>query len=100
MADFLGILDFSFSVTGPIFVILALGAWLRRVGMLTDGFIEAGSKLVFNVALPALLFISISRTQLSAAANFAMIAYGLGATIAPRCRWRTSCRRHCHPRRE
>ncbi len=81
MADFLGILDFSFSVTGPIFVILALGAWLRRVGMLTDGFIEAGSKLVFNVALPALLFISISRTQLSAAANFAMIAYGLGATI-------------------
>lgn len=81
MADFLGILDFSFSVTGPIFVILALGVWLRRIGMLTDGFIEAGSKLVFNVALPALLFISISRTQISTAANFEMIAYGLGAIV-------------------
>ena len=60
MTEFLRILEFSFSVTGPIFVILVLGVWLRRRGMLTDAFVEAGSRLVFNVALPALLFISIS----------------------------------------
>ena len=42
----------QFSVTGPIFVILGLGAWLRRIGLLNDAFIEVGSRLVFNVTLP------------------------------------------------
>jgi predicted permease len=82
MHDFLDILNFSFSVTGPIFVVLALGVWLRRIGMLTDGFVEAGSRLVFNVSLPALLFISISKTDFEAAANFSLVAYGALATVA------------------
>lgn len=81
MHEFLDILEFSFSVTGPIFVILALGVWLRRIGMLTDAFVEAGSRLVFNVSLPALLFISISKTDFEAAANFSLVAYGAVATV-------------------
>lgn len=82
MAEFFRILEFSFSVTGPIFVILVLGVWLRRRGMLTDGFVDAGSRLVFNVALPALLFISISKTHFEAAANFSLVAFGVAATIS------------------
>ena len=70
-SEFLGILGFSLSVTGPIFVILGLGAWLRRIGTINDAFIEVGSRLVFNVTLPALLFISVSKTHLDATANFA-----------------------------
>ncbi|QID18918.1 AEC family transporter [Nitrogeniibacter mangrovi] len=81
MNAFFDILDFSFSVTGPIFVILALGVWLRRVGMLTDAFVEAGSRLVFTVALPALLFISISKTNFEAAANVSLVAFGALATV-------------------
>jgi predicted permease len=81
MNDFLATLEFSFSITGPIFVILALGVWLRRIGMLTDGFVEAGSRLVFSAALPALLFISISKTHFDAAANFALVAFGAVATL-------------------
>lgn len=81
MSEFLAILEFSFSVTGPIFVILALGVWLRRLGMLTDGFIEGGTRLVFNVALPALLFISISKTEIGAATNLGLIAFGLVGTV-------------------
>lgn len=81
MADFLNILEFSFSVTGPIFVILLLGVWLRRIGLITEPFIDAGSKLVFNVALPALLFISISTTDFDNAANAGLILYGLVATL-------------------
>lgn len=80
MADFLSILEFSFSVTGPIFVILLLGVWLRRIGLITEPFIDAGSKLVFNVALPALLFISIATTDFDDAANAGLILYGLLAT--------------------
>ncbi|MCB1937934.1 MAG: AEC family transporter [Rhodocyclaceae bacterium] len=81
MSDFLNILEFSFSVTGPIFVILALGVWLMRIGMLTDAFVEAGSRLVFTVALPALLFISIGKTRFEAAANFDLVAFGAVATL-------------------
>jgi len=82
MNEFLDILEFSFSVTGPIFVILVLGVWLRRIGMLTDGFVEAGSRLVFNVSLPALLFISISKTDFEAAANFSLVIFGAVATVS------------------
>ena len=81
MSNFFHILAFSFSVTGPIFVILALGVILKRVGMINDAFVEIGSRLVFNVTLPALLFISISKTHISESANFPLIAYGAAATL-------------------
>ena len=81
ISDFLDTLEFSLSITGPIFVILGLGAWLRRIGLLNDAFIEVGSRLVFNVTLPALLFISVSKTRLDATANFALIGFGAAATL-------------------
>jgi len=81
MSDFFQIFAFAFSVTGPIFIILALGIILARAGMITDAFIEAGSKLVFNVTLPALLFITISKTDIEHIANFSLIVYGLAATL-------------------
>ena len=82
MSGFLQIVEFSLSVTAPIFVVLALGVGLRRAGMLSDGFIDGGSRLVFNLALPALLFISISRTRFEDAANLPLIAFGAFATVA------------------
>ncbi|PID49802.1 MAG: transporter [Proteobacteria bacterium] len=81
MSGFINTLEFAFSVTGPIFIILSLGIFLKRKNIINDAFIEAGSKLVFNVTLPTLLFISISQTQISKSANLAMIAYGIGATL-------------------
>lgn len=80
MTELLDALAFSFSVTGPIFVVLALGVGLMRVGLLNDNFVDTGAKLVFNVALPALLFISISKTHFDAAANFDLILFGLVGT--------------------
>ena len=81
MTDFLENLSFSLSVTGPILVILILGVVLRRIGILTDAFVQAGSRLVFNVALPTLLFISISTTDFDQAANAGLILYGVLATL-------------------
>lgn len=100
MSEFLEVLEFSFAVTGPIFVILALGVFLRRIGMLTDGFIEGGSKLVFTVALPALLFLSISKTRISDAANLGMIGYGLLATALIYLALERLAKRIVHPERD
>ena len=82
ISEFLSTLEFSLSVTGPIFVILGLGAWLKRIGMINDAFIEVGSRLVFMVTLPALLFISVSKTRLDASVNFSLIGFGLLSTVA------------------
>lgn len=81
MTAFLEILQFSFSVTGPIFVILGLGIVLMRCGMINDAFIESGTQVVFNIALPALLFISISKARIGETTNLLLIAFGLVATL-------------------
>jgi predicted permease len=59
MNDFLSQIAFSLSITGPICVTLILGIWLKYKHIITDEFIEIGSKVVFQVTLPALLFLSI-----------------------------------------
>lgn len=81
MSNFLENLEYSLAVTGPIFLILMLGVGLRRIGMLTDGFIDAGSRLVFNVALPTLLFMSIATARFDFAAHLPMVAYGVAAAL-------------------
>ena len=81
MHDFLQSLASSFSITGPIFVVLALGVYLRRIGLINDNFIDVGSKLVFNVTLPALLFLSISQTHIADSANISLVVLGLVGTL-------------------
>lgn len=66
----------------PVLILLLLGWVFFRIKMLNEGFIEAGSKLVFNAALPALLFLSISQADFSHAANFRLIMTGAIATLA------------------
>lgn len=81
MSGFAEVLGFSLSVTGPIFVILTLGVVLRRRGMLSDGFIDSGSRLVFTIALPALIFSSIAKTRISDSANLSLIGFGVIMTL-------------------
>jgi len=65
----------------PVIILLLLGWFFFRIQWLNEGFVDAGSKLVFNVALPALLFLSISQSNFSQAANPTLIAIGLGGTF-------------------
>jgi predicted permease len=81
MQGVLDILSFSASVTGPIFIILGLGQLLMRLGVLNDRFIEAGSRLVFLIALPVLLFLSLSGTRIDAASNLSLVGLGLIITL-------------------
>ena len=81
LTDFLQTLSYSFSVTGPIFLTLLLGAILSWKGFITDAFVDVGTRLVFNITLPSLLFISISKTNIEQTANLALIVYGVLATL-------------------
>ncbi|MGR5140082.1 AEC family transporter [Photobacterium sp. DNB23_23_1] len=81
MTELLAQLHYSFSITGPIFLMLGLGIYLKRIGMLTEAFIETGSKLVFNLTLPAMLFLSVSRSNISEIGNPDLLLFALAANI-------------------
>ncbi len=57
-------LVFSLNVTMPLFIMIAFGYFLKRVNVLTEGFLSAANKFNFKVTLPVLLFVDLS------AANF------------------------------
>ncbi|APE06917.1 AEC family transporter [Alteromonas sp. MB-3u-76] len=74
-------LSFITSTLFPVLILLLLGWYFVRIQWLDDSFAQSGSKLVFNVALPALLFVSISQSDFSQAANVPLILVGLTGTI-------------------
>ena len=51
---------FSLNVTIPIFLMILLGYIIRKMGIISDGFVSAANKYVFLVALPVMLFKDIS----------------------------------------
>jgi len=57
-------LSFALSITGPIFIIITLGCWLKRIGLISYEFINTASSLVFKVCLPTLLFLSIQNAAM------------------------------------
>jgi predicted permease len=74
-------LAFSLSITVPIFMVLFLGTFLGKKKLIDQGFIETGSKLVFNITLPALLFINISQASFQQSTNFKLIGAGFIASF-------------------
>lgn len=60
---------------------MILGIVLFRLRVINDNFNDVSSKLVFNITLPALLFINISKTPISAATNYSLVLYGIVATV-------------------
>lgn len=80
-ADLVGTFIFSVSVTAPIVLMVALGALLRRLGMIDEAFINTASRLVFTVGLPVLLFMASATTDYGAAADARVLVAVVGATF-------------------
>lgn len=81
MDNFLDVVEFSISITAPIFLVLIVGVVLERIGMIDDRFVEVSSKLVFNVTMPALIFISITQNSKDPGAHLPLLLYSLVATV-------------------
>ncbi|MBN1154864.1 AEC family transporter [candidate division KSB1 bacterium] len=54
---------FAINGVAPIFLIIFLGLALKRLRFIDDNFIRISSKLVFSVALPALIFEELAATE-------------------------------------
>ena len=64
----------------PIFVIILVGAFLKRLGLLTDGFTSVADKLVFKVALPMQLFKDIATMDIRSDFSWDFVIFCMVAT--------------------
>lgn len=67
-------------IVAPVFLIIALGWGIRRIGLVTDVFFQQTNRLVFYVCLPLLLIYKIGTADFSASFNFRLILATAGAT--------------------
>lgn len=74
------------AVTGPIFILIAVGFGAMRFGLLARGEIRALGVFVINFALPALLFKSMTQRPAGQLVNLDLLtAYALGSLILAGC---------------
>ncbi|MBD1564817.1 AEC family transporter [Vibrio sp. S12_S33] len=81
MAGIIEQLLFSASITGPICLMLVLGVILKRTGLINDNFIDVASRIVFQVTLPTMLFLSIVKSEHDFASSATLVIYGLSANF-------------------
>ncbi|MEF1289653.1 AEC family transporter [Vibrio sp. M260118] len=79
--DVLNQLQFSLSITGPICLMLLLGIVFKRIGLINENFIDIGSKLVFKVTLPTMLFLSIVVSEPDYYSASGFIAFGVASSV-------------------
>ncbi|MBQ8510716.1 MAG: AEC family transporter [Clostridia bacterium] len=66
---------YSLNIIGPIFIIVVLGAILKKYGFFKEGFLSVCDKLVFKICLPCLLFQDIVTADSSEGADLKLILF-------------------------
>lgn len=74
-------LIFSLNATIPVFLLMLLGLFFRKIGLFDAEFITKMNKFVFVAALPALLFIDIGTADFYAAWDTKYVLFCFAATF-------------------
>ena len=77
MVDFL----FAVNATAPIVLMVAIGYFLKRIGMLDAGVAKVLNKLVFRVFLPCMLFLNMYKIESLSNVDFSFVWYTIIATV-------------------
>jgi malonate transporter len=72
---------FTGNVVAPVFLLVALGYFVKKINVINENFVDVTSKFVYSVSLPALVFINIAEIDLSEAIDFNQIIYIYAATL-------------------
>ena len=83
MSNFL----FSINVTIPIFLVMVIGYFLRRIGMLNENFVTVANKFNFKVTLPFLLFRDLSTVNIQEVFDLKYVLFCAIATSILECVW-------------
>lgn len=74
-------LIFSFNVVLPMFLIMCLGVFLRKINIFDERFLKSANKLTFNVLLPALLFYNIYKSNISNSFNGKLVIFAVSTVL-------------------
>lgn len=66
----------------PLIITILLGYVLKRRGFLTKEFLRVGNKMVFNICLPAMLFVNVYDIAGFSAINWDIVLYAVAAFFA------------------
>lgn len=72
---------FTSNVVAPVFLLVALGYFVKKINVINENFVDVTSRFVYSVSLPALVFINIAEIDLSEAIDFNQIIYIYAATL-------------------
>lgn len=75
-------LIFSLNATVPIFLLMAAGYGLKKIGLIDDVFASKMNKFVFLVPLPVLLFEDLSTVDFSRVWNMKFVFFCFAVTLA------------------
>ena len=71
---------FSVNATLPLFLIMSLGYFLKRLHLTTPEFLRVADKLVFKVTLPVMLFLEIAKMDISQDFDWLFCLFCAGVT--------------------
>ena len=66
---------FTFNIIAPVFLIITLGFVIKKIGVINENFVAITSKFVFNISLPAFIFMKISNIDLTAVLDMGQIIF-------------------------
>ncbi|WP_111978995.1 AEC family transporter [Algibacillus agarilyticus] len=72
----------ALNITGPVLFILLAGILFKHLKLIDSQFVATGSKLVFTITLPCLLFLSVAANNPSESLNLPLVSYAVAATVA------------------
>lgn len=72
---------FSVSAVAPIVLMVLIGYFLKRIGMMNEQFAKDANKLVFRVFMPVMLFLNIYKIKDLSGFNFGFIGFVLVALL-------------------
>jgi predicted permease len=72
---------FTANTVAPVFLIIALGFFLKKINIINEQFVAITSKFVFNVSLPALIFMKLYNIDLNKVIDVTQIFYIYAGTL-------------------
>jgi malate permease and related proteins len=66
---------FSFNVVMPVFLVVALGYFVKKIGLINDGFVNTAIKFNFIVGLSALIFKNLYTSDLGDIFNLKLVLF-------------------------
>lgn len=74
-------LIYSLNATCPVFLVILVGYFLKRIGMLDGAFVKTANKFNFKVTLPALLLTDLYTTDIAGEFDFKYVLFCALATV-------------------